>query len=400
VYALESDDDFQALLNAKDHAGIHPESFTVWREQRAQLQQLVHGLSAYRFGFTPREHTPLTVVTHMFMHGSLGHLIGNMLVLLIIGPLVELAFGGWRYLAGYLFCGLTAVGLFWASQLGSATPLVGASGAIAGVMGMYAWFYGARRIKVFYSVLFYFDYVAARAYWLFPVWIGNEIFQWITEFGSHVAYLAHVGGLLGGALVGLLFRAPVRATLDKVFEKRDQQDTLHILRERIERELRAMRIDRARPLLAELVRQVPEDAEAIRRWLRLEKLAPANPAFRAAVQASLALKSSTSAITELQREAFEHYLPHATPNDGISMQAWAALGRRLWLAGYAQQANQLVNLLLPRADARGVLPDLLLQGIQCWKKLTRLEDVARYRALLTERFPDSEAAKIAGLTAG
>ncbi len=152
---------------------------------------------------------PLSVLFSMFIHEGWLHLLGNMLFLVIFGNNIEDRFGRLRYLLFYLFCGyVAAYGFAFADQT-SVEPLVGASGAIAGVLGAYLVIYP--RAKVWSLVPFLF-FIPLRL----PAWLvlgGWFVLQWVYSVGyaasgaGSVAYLAHVFGFLTGVVVGLIVRA-------------------------------------------------------------------------------------------------------------------------------------------------------------------------------------------------
>jgi membrane associated rhomboid family serine protease len=155
---------------------------------------------------------PLTVVTSMFMHGSWLHLIGNLLFLWIFGNNVEDAMGHVRYLVFYVLAGVAAtlaqtlVTLAASSDASAAIPNVGASGAIAGVMGAYILLYPHARITTLIGII----PVQVRAIWylgfwfLFQLWTGSfSVMK--PEEGGGVAFFAHVGGFVFGLVGVLLF---------------------------------------------------------------------------------------------------------------------------------------------------------------------------------------------------
>ncbi|RYF19770.1 MAG: rhomboid family intramembrane serine protease, partial [Comamonadaceae bacterium] len=120
---------------------------------------------------------PVTWITAAFLHISTSHLLGNMVFLFLFGFSVEMALGARLYLSFYL---LGAVGssllAAWAYG-GNAGLGLGASGAVSALMGMYAVMYRLRRVRFFYQLFFYFNYVTAPALLLLPVWIANELLQ-------------------------------------------------------------------------------------------------------------------------------------------------------------------------------------------------------------------------------
>ena len=153
-------------------------------------------------------HHLITILTAMFMHGSWSHIIGNMVFLWAFGPEIEDAMGRGRYLAFYLLGGLVAMLAQVAASPHSTVPNLGASGAIAAVMGAFLVTYPGDRIK---SLLFIFIFVKVTfipAALLIGVWFliqlvhAGQVAQ--VQTGG-VAYLAHVGGLIFGALTARWF---------------------------------------------------------------------------------------------------------------------------------------------------------------------------------------------------
>jgi membrane associated rhomboid family serine protease len=163
-----------------------------------------------RFGADPVGQVP-TVFTAMFMHGGWLHLGGNMLYLWIFGDNVEDEFGPFKFLAFYLLCGIAATFAQYYVSMRSTVPNVGASGAIAGVLGAYILMFPSARV----NVLVYNRVVAMPAFIVLGLWIMLQLFSGVgsiattsqtTDQGG-VAYMAHVGGFVGGFLLTFLFRS-------------------------------------------------------------------------------------------------------------------------------------------------------------------------------------------------
>ena len=145
----------------------------------------------------------LAVVFSMFMHGSILHVLGNMLFLWIFGNNVEDRLGPLGYTVFYLATGLAAAAAHIAFNLSSAVPVVGASGAIAGVMGAYiVWFPHARVLSLVPLFLF-FTFVELPALVVLGLWF---VLQFFTNPNEGVAWLAHVGGFVAGAAIAFALR--------------------------------------------------------------------------------------------------------------------------------------------------------------------------------------------------
>ncbi len=146
----------------------------------------------------------LTIFTSMFMHGSLLHIGGNMLYLWIFGNNIEDALGKVRYLLFYLACGVAASIAQIATAPNSLIPNVGASGAIAGVLGAYFILYPHARVLSLVPIFIYF-LAEVRAFWVLLLWIGLQLVQGVAglgmERGGGVAYFAHIGGFFTGIVL-------------------------------------------------------------------------------------------------------------------------------------------------------------------------------------------------------
>jgi membrane associated rhomboid family serine protease len=152
----------------------------------------------------------LDVVTSMFLHGGWGHLIGNMWFLWIFGNNVEDSMGHVRFVLFYLLCGGAAAALQIAADPGSSLPMVGASGAIGGVMGAYVVLYPRVNVHLLVVLGFYITTVAVPAIFMLGFWFLMQLFGgWFSavEQGG-VAFWAHVGGFVAGALLVFVFRDP------------------------------------------------------------------------------------------------------------------------------------------------------------------------------------------------
>ena len=147
-----------------------------------------------------------TLVTSMFLHGGLLHLGGNMLFLWIFGDNLEDAFGHLGFLAFYLACGaLAGLAQVWSAP-GSTTPMVGASGAIAGVMGAYLLLFPKARVDVLIILIIIIRTIAMPAWIMLGVWFAIQLAGSYTSFGLEgggVAHLAHSGGFAAGLLLAL-----------------------------------------------------------------------------------------------------------------------------------------------------------------------------------------------------
>jgi membrane associated rhomboid family serine protease len=175
-----------------------------------QFAELEHNSILERYAFIPAHPQPIAYITANFLHGGWLHIIGNMWFLWLAGAVLEDTWGRVIYPIFYFVSGAMALQFYaWASP-GSIVPTLGASGAVAALMGAFLVRYPKTKIEMLW--LFGFGFRSyrfhARAYWLLPLWLGMEIFSGaIFGSSSGVAHWAHVGGFVFGAVgaVGLSY---------------------------------------------------------------------------------------------------------------------------------------------------------------------------------------------------
>jgi membrane associated rhomboid family serine protease len=160
----------------------------------------------------------VTVFASMFLHGSLLHLGGNMLFLWIFGNNIEDSMNRALFVAFYLLAGLVAVGLHVLSDTDSAIPTVGASGAIAGVLGAYARLYPRARVVTLVFIVIIFTVITLPAVLVLGVWFLLQLLPAFSDpasSGGGVAYYAHIGGFVFGLLAIKLFATNVHEDYER-----------------------------------------------------------------------------------------------------------------------------------------------------------------------------------------
>jgi membrane associated rhomboid family serine protease len=153
-----------------------------------------------------------TLVTSMFLHGGWLHIAGNMLFLAVFGDNIEATLGSLSYLAFYLAGGIAASLAQVAANPGLNVPSLGASGAVAAVLGAYAVIFPTSRVRVLVVLLFWITITRVIALLFIGLWFVIQFFSGVASLGVQtaqtggVAYWAHVGGFVLGAIVGLFYR--------------------------------------------------------------------------------------------------------------------------------------------------------------------------------------------------
>ncbi len=161
-----------------------------------------------------------TFITCMFLHGGWVHIIGNMWTLWIFGDNVEDVMGHWRFLAFYILCGAAASLVHVFMNPVSAVPIVGASGAIAGVMGAYYTLFPRARIVILFPILFIPFFFEVPALFYLGFWFLEQLFSGTLSLsapmlGGGVAWWAHIGGFIFGLFFNRIFIFSSRRVLER-----------------------------------------------------------------------------------------------------------------------------------------------------------------------------------------
>ncbi|WP_435104337.1 rhomboid family intramembrane serine protease [Arhodomonas sp. AD133] len=207
LFRMQSDPAFMRALRAGEIITAEDDGHSAWRFDRRTYERKRAANTTEAWGLKSADFSWSRLLTHQFLHGGWGHLFGNMLFLVAVGLLLEAAVGAGLTAAFYLLGGVAAAAVHMIFQPASLVPMVGASGAIAGLMGAMTVAYGLRPVRFFYTVGVWFDYVRAPAIVLLPLWFGKELLSWwLYADESAVAFTAHMGGLVGGAFLATATR--------------------------------------------------------------------------------------------------------------------------------------------------------------------------------------------------
>ncbi len=154
---------------------------------------------------------PFTILSSMFLHGGLIHLLSNMLFLWIFGDNVEDRMGHIRYLIFYLLCGSGGAIVHIIFNANSQLPCIGASGAISGVMGAYLFFFPMARIRTLIILFIFIQIIDIPAFFMIGYWILIQFISGISEIGTKgggIAWFAHIGGFVTGLFIAPSMREP------------------------------------------------------------------------------------------------------------------------------------------------------------------------------------------------
>jgi len=404
---LELDDDFEVQVYgeadgveeefrefAEGMAGMFPQERTSGdrTKEQAELDRLTDEALAsrdahsfFRWGLIPADFSLIGLVSHMFMHGGWLHLIGNLLILYLAGPFIEDVWGRPLYALFYLLSGCAAAGAYIAFNAGSEVPMIGASGAIAGVMGAFLVHYHRTQIKFFYMVGFFirgtFD---APAWLMLPLWLGEQVAMAVLIGAkvSGIAYWAHIGGFVFGVGGALWIRSS--GVIERYVQPRLGEKTSTAVMERpgLDRALVAQSEGRhadAYELLTEEIKTHPDDADTAELYwesaTELERRAEAAPLMLRALQAQIRNGEAEAVCTMWER------VVEADPAIGADAPFLLRLTQLQVKRGDPERARETLRRALMNAGTTPA-PGLALKIARVGQKLDPAVALATLRGLI------------------
>jgi len=391
--AMREDELFKQKL--KDEEIITPSDpvYDEWKDSNAEYNLIRSDITSLLYGFIPAQKSWLTSFTHMFMHGSTGHLIGNMVFLWIFGCMLEMGLGRIKYSFLYLVGGLFAVWGFWLVHMHSTIPLVGASGAIAGLSGAFAVLFGKKKVKIFYTLGFYFNYLKIPAFILLPIWLGKELYQMFFGGFSNVAYMAHIGGIVGGALIGFIC-LKLALDFDGDVIQETPVDEISPLIEKALKHIAELDLDAGREILESVLAKEPNNIDVLTHLFNVYKLDPEGEKFH---------QVANKLILELTRNYNTYEKAHYIYNEYIGNTSQPRLPPQIYIqlsimfaaTGHLENAVKIITMVLKKVpDSPGVPTALLkLAGAYTQKGMASKGD--NCLKLLCSKYPESTEARLA-----
>jgi len=390
--SLENDAKFMQELHAGKIVTPQTAEFSDWSAQRNEYESMRSFTSRYVYQLG--QPSPVNAFTSAFMHASFDHLLGNMVVLFLVGFLVEMVIGKALFALAYIVSIYAAIFMFGLTAP-SDNNLLGASGAIAGMMGLYTVVFGFRKIDFFYSLGFYFDYVRAPAIALLPLWLGNELYQFFSGQDSHVAYMAHFGGLLCGATMGALYRLLHPTPIKQYHATIESNEIDSKTFQRGMDFLSAMEFKKAMREFKTLQQKYPHDTNLLLLTFRAAKFEPSSDDYHHAALKLLSLDAMDAATSGQTHNVFLEYLKCAKPSPRLEADLIVKLAKRFAVTNQCDDAEKLAIWLRSTAPQHSEIPAVLLALANGFRREKRNDKMKQILQVLIHKFPQTKEAEVA-----
>lgn len=368
--------------------------FKMWLQKHDEFKHLLNRIVKYRYGLKPYSYSLESLVLHNFLHDDVNHLIINMIFLFMFGFVIELAIGRSAYLFVFLLSGIASAAMLVLLEPESAYWVVGASGAIAGLVGFYTLLYGKRKIRFFYTIIVYFGYITAPALVLLPVWLIYELINQYF-FLDQVSNLSHIGGLATGAVLGLIYKRYPKLIHQQAIQDNSRQLDFQKKFQDAMDFIAQLKFNSAHKILNELLINEPNNISVIKQLYNLEKIHPGNNQYHVFTHQLIKLACEKSDQEKLIHSVYKEYSEIAKPSPKFTTDLLYNLALVFSANNHLEDAGKICHYLLKHDDNTDKQPELLLSVVNGLKKANLSEQYQQYKNLLIQNFPDSKQARIA-----
>ncbi|WP_227523884.1 rhomboid family intramembrane serine protease [Kangiella profundi] len=388
-----SDDKFAIYVKTRSDYSIE------WRTKREELEAILENSITENYSFSTTESSLLTAFTSMFLHGDYMHLFSNMVFLFLFGYNLELLIGRPKMLALYILSGFAAVGFFYITSGNSATGLLGASGAIAGLMGGFAAWYGLKSIRYFYWFLVYFNYIRLPGALALLFFLAKEVIYDISS-EDNVAYMAHFGGLIGGAICVWLFKLMSlnrEQSVTEVTESIDipiEDDSAERVDEHYRQGLTATQnldFEQAKTHFYAILNEQPHNKDVLNRLYNLEKTSPESTSYARLCADILQVSIHNDSLAPLAEQCLDDLKHNGVGFKPIPANILLDFARKQVRHKKTEPIKPIISLLVQHYSHLDKLPDLLLHFAFAAGQNGDWQGKQKVLGFVSKKYPDTFA---------
>ncbi|MCI5191699.1 MAG: rhomboid family intramembrane serine protease [Candidatus Electrothrix sp. AU1_5] len=393
---LMQDDQFQAGL--RQHILIPPADprFADWSPKRKAFEEKLNQSLVYRFGYSPARKNYLSITTYMFFHDDLLLLVANMLFLWFVGSWIEIDIGRILFLGIYLVTGAFAGLSFGFMYPLSQGPLLGASGAIAGLMGTYLLIYCNKKINVLCSLGFCSRYTMVFGWFLFPFWLSKEVYLFVNTSTPQTSS-SHIGGLLAGLVVGLIFRTHEgKQAAKKAQKERDSETGVGVQIQpslvsdqdiKMLGKLSPKEAEQLRTEIQKALQDDPDNLVELARLFHLDKCNPTGDQFHKTAGKLLGQLAEQENFQDLYTYFYKYKKISATPR--LQPSVMLALAEIHIRSDQTTEAAHFLLLLLKKRPQYPGLPSCLFALAMAYREQNNEKRATQCFQLICKKYPQT-----------
>ena len=397
-HLMSEDEDFSYLLEKNKIILPDDELYSQWHILNQAYQKDLNKTMIYRFGNRPSDPKWYTFITSMFLHGGFGHLFGNMVFLWLVGCFLEMGCGRLFYLALYFLSGIAADVAFMLVYPHSTVPCVGASGAIAGMMGAFAVLFGRKRVKIFFSLGFYFGYRQMTGIFLLPLWLFNEIFQLFFSGVPQVAYVAHIGGIVAGAALAQINLKKIGAYDEKAIASDDEPvDEISPMIEKALEHIGKMEFEAGRAVLEQALLKDPSNVPVMTHLFNTLKNTPDDKRFHTLTKDLIGVLITKPATQRTALKVFNDYETIVGRLPKLSPETYVRIGVLFAHDAQPEASSRILTAIMRQKPNLPSIPPAILKLADSYKKAGQIKESNHCLQMIIEKFPGSRESQMAKL---
>ena len=391
---MMKDDDFQLLIEKKQIIKPSDELYPRWNSLRTEFKQMLNQSVTRRFGFIPAFPEWWAFFTSMFLHGGMDHLLGNMVFLWLLGCFLEMGCGRVFYLVLYLVSGVAGAGAFMLAYPHCTGPLIGASGAIAGMMGAFAVLFGKKKVKIFFSLGFYFSYRQTTAILLLPLWLFNEFYQLFFSGVPQVAYVAHIGGILAGSLMSVINLKALHAFDEKAVAP-EPEDEMSPLIEKALSHMGNLEMDKAQEILEAVLVKDPSNIPVMNHLFNILRNHPKDARLDRITRILLDRLVKKPATQKIALKIMEDYEKATGRLPRLSPDLYVRIGIVYAYDDQLEASDRIITAMMKQKPKLASIPPALLKLANAYKQSGRIKEFTSRLNLLMDQYPGSNESRVA-----
>ncbi|VAW75897.1 hypothetical protein MNBD_GAMMA12-656 [hydrothermal vent metagenome] len=394
---LTSDQAFNRQLNSGVIIRVIDKNFAIWEKKHNQYKILNGQISNSDYGTTLAYNSIKTAALYLFLHADTKHLLGNMLLLLLLGFALEKVLGRLIFTFAYFASGIFATTLYILTNTSPLTPIIGATGAISGLMAILIIVFGLRKIQFYYWLIFYANYFRAPAMIIFPVWLANLSYQVISIPLTASPYLIHLSAISISILIALIFKTKRTERRNALIEQPIPIKEPNY-RQSINAAMHAiasLNYRKAAALFRTLLHDYPNNLEILQHYHAVLIQLPVTDAYHTVTLRLLKQPVSTRHGAESCLHKYKQYLKRTGNSTRIKSTHTLKLAKTFARFGLVHEAEKIICTAIKHRPDEPVLPELLLVLANAFLKINQEEIQIHYLSLLVKSYPHTEEALIA-----
>jgi membrane associated rhomboid family serine protease len=391
IFDMLADGGFKNALEKNEIIKPDNKNYIKWKLLRDQFSDKLNAIPGYRYALFASEPKYLDFITYQFLHADWAHLIGNMIFLFIFGFVLESALNRPVYLISYILAGVGS-GLFYVYlDPNSAVASIGASGSISGLVGMYTVIFAFRKIRFFYYVLFYFNYVTAPAIILLPLWLIYELsLQWWGP--ENINNIAHIGGLLTGVIISIFIKYFTRLVNVNYINQIDDSKSYLSDYNKALNFVSKLEFDQATTILQKLHETNPNDIDVQFQLYNIAKHNPSSDLYHRQARNILSMANPNENNIKMLYTIYTEYSHTAKPPK-LSANLLFTLATKFVDSPYITEAENIILFLLNKRPEFEKIPKGLALLVTNYKIQGNESKLNKYFDILKQQYPDSSEAK-------